>query len=478
MHLSARFALGIFRPLAFLFAIASAAAFAADLNGRWSFHFGGPDGPEIVYTFKVDGAQLSGSSDSPFGVSELRGGRLDGAAFTFATVTADGSVLEHRGRIVSDTELAIETVGFNEGTPARFTRAPDTPATPPPPPAAAPVTRTHSWWQDRPVGGRPFTLLAKKLPLLSVQGNHFVDPQGRTVLLRGVCISDPDKIDIQGHWNREHFVKLKELGTQLVRIPVHPAAWRQRTPAEYLKLLDQAVYWCTELDLHVMIDWHSIGNLVTGVFQDPMYDTTREETMNFWRVMARHYAGHHTVAFFELFNEPTTYRDQLGPVSWSEWKHLVETEITLIRATNAQVIPVVAGFDWAYDLTPVRLEPIAAAGIAYSVHPYSNKRTQPWAPKWELDFGFVADKYPVIATEFGGFPKPPAPGTTLPADAPASQRNANYGPEIIKYLESRGISWTVWCFDPEWGPTLIKNWDYELNASGEFAKAALHGEVK
>ena len=28
--------------------------------------------------------------------------------------------------------------------------------------------------------------------------------------------------------------------------------------------------------------------------------------------MARHYAGHNTVAFFELFNEPTTYRDQLG----------------------------------------------------------------------------------------------------------------------------------------------------------------------
>jgi hypothetical protein len=137
----------------------------------------------------------------------------------------------------------------------------------------------------------------------------------------------------------------------------------------------------------------------------------------------------------------------LGPVSWSEWKKIAEKEITMVRASNPQVIPVVAGFDWAYDLTPVRYDPIAAERIAYSVHPYANKRPQPWAPKWELDFGFVADKYPVIATEFGGFPKPPVPN----GNAPVAEST---------------------------GPTLLKNWNYELNASGEFAKAAMHGEIK
>ena len=60
----------------------------------------------------------------------------------------------------------------------------------------------------------------------------------------------------------------------------------------------------------------------------------------------------------------------------------------------------------------------------------------------------------------------------------AVTRNATYGPAIIKYLEGKGISWTVWCFDPTWGPTLIKNWNYELNASGEFAKAAMNGRIQ
>jgi aryl-phospho-beta-D-glucosidase BglC (GH1 family) len=210
-----------------------------------------------------------------------------------------------------------------------------------------------------------------------------------------------------------------------------------------------------------------------------MYETTRQETYNFWRAMSRHYAGHNTVAFFELFNEPTTYRDQLGPIAWSDWKKIVENEITLIRAYNPQVIPLVAGFDWAYDLTPLRLNPIAAEGIAYTVHPYANKRSQPWEPKWEEDFGFAADKYPVIATEFGGFAKPPVlDGQPTAAATGRAERDAAYGPAIIKYLEGKGISWTVWCFDPEWGPTLIRNWNYDLNPSGEFAKAALHGDVK
>jgi endoglucanase len=319
--------------------------------------------------------------------------------------------------------------------------------------------RVHAWWRDSVPGVRPYRTDSKKLPLISVQGNKFVGPEGNAVLFRGVSISDPDKIEMQGHWNKEHFVKVKELGAKVVRIPVHPVAWRERTPGEYVKLLDQAVGWCTELGMYVMLDWHTIGNLETGVFQDPMYETSKPETYNFWRTMARHYAGHNTVAFWELFNEPTTYRNQLGPVSWEAWKKSVEEQITLIRAYNPQAVILVAGFDWAYDLTPLIVSPIAAEGIGYTTHPYANKRSQPWEPKWEENFGFAAAKYPVFATEFGGL-------------------EGDYGQRIIKYLEGKGISWAAWCFDPEWGPKLIKNWNYELTASGEFTKAAMSGELK
>ena len=64
-----------------------------------------------------------------------------------------------------------------------------------------------------------------------------------------------------------------------MRIPVHPVAWRGRTPAKYLQLLDQAVQWCTDLHMYVIIDWHSIGNLKMELFQDPMYDTTQARNL-------------------------------------------------------------------------------------------------------------------------------------------------------------------------------------------------------
>jgi endoglucanase len=325
-----------------------------------------------------------------------------------------------------------------------------------------PAGNDRAWWRDRPFG-RPYAAAStNQLPLVRVQGNKFVGPGGQAILFRGLSISDPDKIVKQGHWNKGHFEKVKEMGATVVRIPVHPAAWRERTPREYLKLLDQAVDWCTELSMYVIIDWHTIGNLHMELFQDPMYDTTQKETYEFWRTIAHHFKGTRTIAFYELFNEPTLYRGQLGSASWSEWKTLNEDMIRLIRAFDTEKIPLVAGFDWAYDLTPLHQEPIEAEGIGYVTHPYANKRSKPWAPKWEEDFGFAASRYPVFATEFG-----------FSTGRGPEAADEDYGKAIINYLEDRGISWAAWCYDPEWGPTMLKSWNYDLTSSGEFFKQAM-----
>jgi endoglucanase len=330
------------------------------------------------------------------------------------------------------------------------------------------TVKTKAWYE----GGswkRPVENPQKKtLPLIKVEGNKFVNDKGEAILFRGLSISDPDKIERQGHWNKNHFEKVKELGTMVVRIPVHPVAWRERTPLKYLELLDQAVEWCTDLGMYVIIDWHSIGNLEMELFQNPMYNTSKQETYEFWRTIASHFRGHNTVAFYEIFNEPTIYRGQLGSMTWPEWKDINEKIILLIRAYDKNAIPLVAGLDWAYDLTPLNDDPINAEGIAYVSHPYEHKRKEPWEPKWEENFGFAADRYPVMVTEFGFDIRP---GQTMGPD--------HYGYKIIGYLESKGISWVCWCFDPEWGPRMMKSWDtYELTESGAFFKKAMRGELE
>ncbi|MDA3890445.1 MAG: cellulase family glycosylhydrolase [Salinivirgaceae bacterium] len=318
----------------------------------------------------------------------------------------------------------------------------------------------HAWWDDRHAGNEYESKTKDIMPLIKVEGNKFVDLQGNIMLFKGVSISDPDKIENQGQWNKEYFETINEWGIELIRIPVHPVAWRERTPEKYLELIDQSVEWCTDLGIYIIIDWHSIGNLKSELFQDPMYATTYSETSMFWRTISKRYSGHNTIAFYELFNEPSLFRGQLGSISWSEWKDMMEELIDLVRAFDKQTIPLVAGFDWAYDLTPLRLEPIGREGIGYVTHPYPNKCSQPWEPQWDQAFGFATDKYPVIATEIG----------FVMGDS-GLKANGDYGNRILKYLNNRGISWLWWVFDPQWHPNMIESWDtFKPTEYGQFCK--------
>jgi len=331
--------------------------------------------------------------------------------------------------------------------------------------ASAAPAKTHWWQQSDGSWRRPVVNpKAQSLPAISVQGNRFVNPAGETVLFRGLSIADPDKLMGQGRWNRELFVAVKDMGANLVRLPVHPLAWRERGKAGYLELLDQAVDWCTDLGMYVIIDWHSIGNLKAGMFQAPMYETSTAETFAFWRTIAMHFKGHHTVAFYELFNEPTHFNGMLGTMTWTEWRELNEEMIGVIRYWDKEHVPLVAGFDWAYDLNSLHYEPVRAAGIGYVTHPYANKRSQPWEPKWEENFAFAANTYPLIATEFGFGLK----------EGEVVDDN-HYGNRLTRFLEQRGISWMAWVFDPEWGPRMLKSFDgYALTGFGEFVKEAMH----
>ncbi|HEY5918630.1 MAG TPA: cellulase family glycosylhydrolase, partial [Chryseolinea sp.] len=195
--------------------------------------------------------------------------------------------------------------------------------------------------------------IAQTPPLsrISVSGNKFVTADGKTIVFRGLDTSDPDKLSRENHWNKEYFEAMKDWGANVVRFPVHPSAWRSQGKDNYIKLLDQGVEWAASLGMYVIIDWHSIGNLRSEMFQHIMYETTRKETYEFWRTMAGHFKDNTTVAFFELFNEPTVYNGQLGTCTWSEWKAMNEEMIIIIRANGAKAIPLVAGFNWAYDLT-------------------------------------------------------------------------------------------------------------------------------
>ena len=314
----------------------------------------------------------------------------------------------------------------------------------------------------------PALFAQSKTQRISVKGKDFVNEKGEVLVFRGLNASDPDKLAKEGKWNKSYFEAMKSWNANLVRFPVHPRAWRERGPEEYIKLLDDGIRWAKESGMYVIIDWHSIGNLKSEIFYLPMYDTSKKETMQFWRKMAMQYKDEPTVAFFELFNEPTTDNNKLGVCSWDDWTEILEEIILIIRANGAKTVPLIAGFNWAYDLKEVKFKPVNAEGVAYVSHPYPQKRPKPWAEKWENDFGFVATHYPVILTEIG-FCYEGDKGAHIPVISDES-----YVEEIINYSMAKGISYCIWVFDVQWSPMLIKDWQFNPTEAGKHWKRKMN----
>lgn len=342
--------------------------------------------------------------------------------------------------------------------------------------AQAEVKKDGSWWNTPYPSTFDKSLLSRQQDFILVKGNKLVTSSGKDILLKGMNIADPDKLVRQNQWNKALFQEVKNWGANSIRLPIHPISWKGLGKSEYFKLIDQAVVWANELDIYLIIDWHSIGYLPDGLFQHVIYETNEQETRQFWKDVAFRYQGISTIAVYELFNEPTDQGGRAGNADWMEWKRFNEDLIDIIYAHDKQVIPLVAGFNWAYDLRPVKDNPIERPGVAYAVHPYPQKAKPQIKTKenffkmWEEVWGFLAKDYPLMATELG-WVQADGYGAHIPVIDDGS-----YGPRIIEFMDQRNMSWTGWVFDPEWSPTMIKDWSFEPTEQGAFFKKVLQGQ--
>jgi len=76
---------------------------AADLNGRWEGAINAGNGDvQLVFQFKVDGAVLTGSVETPQGSADISEGKVDGDNFSFKTHFQDAEI-NHQGTISGDS---------------------------------------------------------------------------------------------------------------------------------------------------------------------------------------------------------------------------------------------------------------------------------------------------------------------------------------------------------------------------------------
>ena len=98
-----------------LLILASVFAFAADISGAWSGSLAGPDGGDgfaISFTFKQDGAKLTGTVRGPQGDPiEISEGKVDGDKVSFS-VSFNGTTFRHEGTITGEEiKLSMKSEG-------------------------------------------------------------------------------------------------------------------------------------------------------------------------------------------------------------------------------------------------------------------------------------------------------------------------------------------------------------------------------
>ncbi|MCR6650698.1 MAG: hypothetical protein NVV73_03975 [Cellvibrionaceae bacterium] len=71
----------------------------------------------------------------------------------------------------------------------------------------------------------------------------------------------------------------------------------------------------------------------------------------------------------------------------------------------------------------------------------------------------------MIASELGWSKE-----TDYGSHVPTINNDGTYGPNIMEYMQKKGVSYIAWVFDPGWYPTMIHDWKFTPSEQGEFFK--------
>jgi hypothetical protein len=293
---------------------------------------------------------------------------------------------------------------------------------------------------------------------LRARGNELVDPAGRTVRLRGLMPPDPAHMDARKLFNRDFYVGLHDTGANVVRVAVHPERWVR--DGDYLwRHLDPIVAWAGEMGMYAIVDWHYIGNIVSGAGEE-MPDVAREPrelTLEFWQATAAYFRDTPNV-IFEIWNEPA------GGISAEDWQRSATEIVQTIRAQGARQLVIVGGVEYSRDLSWVPTNPLPDDNTAYAAHIYP---AHP-ASGWDGWFGNTSTEYPVIVTEWGFMDENRAGGPAYLGGSAAS-----YGTPFLAYLDRHDIGWVACWYDDQWLPPMFAAGWREATVYGAFVLAAL-----
>lgn len=267
-----------------------------------------------------------------------------------------------------------------------------------------------------------------------------------------------------------------------VRLPLSEGFWLhgqpkiQCTAKQYQALVHQVVNTLTSLKFNVILDLQWVdagGQSLNGGGPWAMPD---KDSLTFWHDVASRYRYFSNV-LFELYNEPhpgtgscwvsgCKITDRVYSSDCGCWKTLtyqavgMQALVNAVSSTGSRNLMLVAGMDWGYSFTQFPTYPVTGKTVVYDTHPYPyyNK----FSTNWDAQFGFMAEKYPIISDESGQY-----------------DCTSSYLSGLYDYFDAHNIGWVAWAWTMNGNacgyPRLIQ--DYRgtpTQSMGQFIYDRLH----
>jgi endoglucanase len=383
-----------------------------------------------------------------------------------------------------------------------------TPVAPPapPPPVASPTPGATPSPSGAPTPvPAPVPAPAPANGGLHVRGNQIVDASGAPVLLRGANMAGTEFVCAQG-WSNDPFggqpeddpltfAAMRSWHINFVRIPLNEDCWLGINGAKiggaaYQNAIIKLVHDLRAAGFYVIVDLHwTAPGTQLALSQNPAPDEDHSPT--FWKSVAATFAGD-TGVVYDLFNEPFFYWIASGgPDQWTclmkgcvlnqyetggapftitaNWQSAGMNElIGDVRGTGAQNLIMVAGANWARDLSGWMANRPTDSNLAASWHSYPSGNpslTSECAAVscWDSVVAPLAAQVPVVVGETGDSAAGPL----------------TYLPTFLPWANTHGLSVVAWTWNAWTNPDDVLVTNMQTGAptasEGVFYKASLAG---
>lgn len=311
-------------------------------------------------------------------------------------------------------------------------------------------------------------LYAGSLLPLHVSGNKLMDSSDKPVSLRGVNICSLEWSPTGDHVLQSVQSATTAWHATILRIPLCEDFWFGQGAGQtdggtaYRSLVHQVTKAAEDDGAYVILDlhWSDGDQWGTDIGQHKM---PGQHSLTFWQSLASAYANAPSV-LFDLYNEP-------HDITWDIWQnggeitdhsnngdpdHTYQSPgmqglLNEVRATGAKNVVVAGGPGWASDFSGLTsghaLRDSTGHGVIYADHfyPFGGETVDQWANR----IATVAERYPVIISEFG----------TDPAGG-HGETGAGWIQETLGILHYGGYTWIAWCMHTTATPSLISDWNY------------------